>query len=117
MNFVSNQNSCFAPLAGMVSRCSSELPKSIGATLLQVGKTLRLSPLLWNLIASLVYWSSEKYKYPGLYGEKEAKKMAVKITLLNLFQSICQALRVYPCVEWIIFQFQEPYRYVCMAMD
>ena len=32
------------------------------------------------------------------YIEKRRKKMTVKITLLNLFQNICQTLHVYPCV-------------------
>ena len=41
------------------------------------------------------------------YMKKEVEKMTVKITLLNLFQSICQALLVYPCVVLIIFQFHE----------
>ena len=43
--------------------------------------------------------------------------MTENITLLNLFQSICQVLRVYPCVVLIIFQFRESYRYVCMAIS
>ena len=38
MNFISRQNFCFASLAEMASRCiSDQLPKSVGATLLQLG--------------------------------------------------------------------------------
>ena len=33
--------------------------------------------------------------------------MTLNITLLNLFQSICQALPVYLCIILIIFQFHE----------
>ena len=79
MNLVSHRNSCFAPLAGMVSRCSSDqLPKSvrikIRATLLQLGKTLLSVTLTmeFNCITCvLVTW---KYKYPWLYGEKRSKE-------------------------------------------
>ena len=37
MNFVSHQNSCFAPLSDLASRCSlDQQPKSVRATLLQL---------------------------------------------------------------------------------
>ena len=50
----------------------------------------RLSHFLWNLTA--------KMKISRLYKKNSRKKMTLKITLLNLFQSIYQAVHViHPC--------------------
>ena len=59
MNFVSHQNFCFASLDGMVSLCSSEqLPKSVGATLLQ----LHCSKEVF-LLAAIYFKKSKTYFY------------------------------------------------------
>ena len=55
MNFVSRQNSCFASLAGVASLCSfNKLPKSFGATLLQLSCTILYSVHL--LFGRLTDW-------------------------------------------------------------